>query len=79
MKKDKELKLHTKHSLDMLSCILERIATEVSVEEGKRPEYYSDMASAATMLADYINHIENDKELIDVHEDYDIEMKETFI
>ncbi len=75
MKKDKELKLHTKHSLDMLSCILERIAMECRDNEDKKPEYYSDMASAATMLADYINHIENGEELIDDHKECDIDVE----
>lgn len=64
----KELKLHTKHSLCMLSCILERIAVECRDNPDKKPEWYSEMASSAVMLADYINHIENGEEL---HDEYD--------
>ena len=70
----KEIRLHTKHSLCMLSCILERIAIECRDNENGKSEYYSNMASTAVMLADYINHIENDKELIDIQDDCNTDM-----
>ena len=74
MGKDKKSKLHTEHALIMLSCILERIAIECRDNENGKPEYYSNMASTAVMLADYINHIENDKELIDIQDDCDTDV-----
>lgn len=61
MDKNININNHTSHALNMLSCILERVTTEVLDEPDRESEYYNEMATVGVMIADAINQIENDK------------------